>query len=219
MPSSTLHQKFCFYHLPTRGRAGIKLGDAWYVSNISIIFDCSMLYHLLFWILLGFIIHFYIIFGTNLLTGGPSQNCCFLPTLGFRRKGISNGVQTEWNLREHDFLNEQDPGDLDPTSRHKRGGHEVGGAPPPQMRPPPSWAPCCSTDVLLPPIYTYVPPNDQIRSQNPNSTTATFCIHEIPSWDLFRSSAGGGIDHGGLLHQHHSPSNEVWVVYLRPMGP
>ena len=22
------HQKFCFYHLPTRGRAGIKLGDA-----------------------------------------------------------------------------------------------------------------------------------------------------------------------------------------------
>ena len=22
------HQKMCFYHLPTRGRAGIKLGDA-----------------------------------------------------------------------------------------------------------------------------------------------------------------------------------------------
>ena len=104
MPSSTPHQKFCFYHLPTRGRAGIKLGDAWYVSNVSIIFDCSMLCYLLFWALLGFIIHFYIIFGTNLLTGGPAQNCCFLPVLGFRRKGISNGVQTEWNLRKHDFL-------------------------------------------------------------------------------------------------------------------
>ena len=25
---SMSHQKFCFYHLPTRGRAGIKLGDA-----------------------------------------------------------------------------------------------------------------------------------------------------------------------------------------------
>ena len=36
-----------------------------------------MLYYLLFWTLLGFIIHFYIIFGTNVLTGGPSQNCCF----------------------------------------------------------------------------------------------------------------------------------------------
>ena len=77
MPSSTPHQKFCFYHLPTRGRAGIKLGDAWYVSNVSIIFDCSMLYYLLFWTILGFIFHFYIIFGTNLLTGGPTQNCCF----------------------------------------------------------------------------------------------------------------------------------------------
>src|SRR3954466_11019860 len=36
-----------------------------------------MLYYLLFWTILGFIIHFYITFGTNLLTGGPAQNCCF----------------------------------------------------------------------------------------------------------------------------------------------
>ena len=127
MPSSTPHQKLCFCHLPTRGRAGIKLGDAWYVSNVSIIFDCSMLYYLLFWTLLGFIIHIYIIFGTNLLTGGPTQNCCFLPVLGFRRKGISNGVQMEWNLRECDFLTEYNSGDLDPTSSQLTGGHEVGG--------------------------------------------------------------------------------------------
>ena len=40
------HQKFCFYLLPTRGRAGIKLGDAWYVSNVSIIFYCFMLYYI-----------------------------------------------------------------------------------------------------------------------------------------------------------------------------
>ena len=36
-----------------------------------------MLYYLLFWTILGFIFHFYIIFGTNLLTEGPAQNCCF----------------------------------------------------------------------------------------------------------------------------------------------
>ena len=72
MLGSIPHQKFCFYHLPTRGQAGIKLGDAWYVSNVSIIFDCSMLYYLLFWTILGFIFHFYIIFETNLLTGGPA---------------------------------------------------------------------------------------------------------------------------------------------------
>ena len=80
---------------------------------------------------------------------------------------------------------------------------------PPLGAAPASWAPCCSTDVLLPPIYTYVPPNNQKRSQNPISTIATFCTQEIPSWGLFRSSAGGGIDHGGPLHQLHGPSNDV----------
>ena len=109
---------------PQRGR-----DDAaqWYISNVSIIFDCSMLYYILYWTLLGFIIHFYIIFGTNLLTGGPARIAIFLPILGFRIKEISNGVQTEWNLREHDFRNERDPEDLDPMSRHQPGRHEVGG--------------------------------------------------------------------------------------------
>jgi hypothetical protein len=45
---------FC-YHLPTRGRAGVKLGDAWYVSNVSIIFDAPCLFiHHLFCVLLHF---------------------------------------------------------------------------------------------------------------------------------------------------------------------
>ena len=72
---------------------------------------------------------------------------------------------------------------------------------PPWARPPPSWAPRGSTDLLLPPIYTYVPPNHRGAPRKPNSTAATFCTREIPSWGLFRCSAGGGIDHGGLLHQ------------------
>jgi hypothetical protein len=46
---------FC-YHLPTRGQARVKLGDAWYVSNVSIIFDapCLFIHHLL-WVLLHFV--------------------------------------------------------------------------------------------------------------------------------------------------------------------
>ena len=95
----------------------------------------------------------------------------------------------------------------------------VEGAPTPTGHAPYLVGPCCSTDVLLPPIYTYVPPNYQIRSQKPNSTAATFCTREIPSWGLFRCSAGGGIDHGGLLHQHHSLSDELRVVYHRPSCP
>ena len=183
-PKFPLHSQdgwFCWIH-----------SWCWYVSNVSIIFDCSMLYYLLFWTLLGFIIHFYIIFGTNLLTGGPAG-------MWFSERTWSRGLGPY----------------VKKATRKPRGR----GAPTAWACPPPSWAPCCSTDVLLPPIYTHVPPNDQRRSQNPNSTAVTFCIHEIPSWGLFRSSAGGGIDHGGLLHQHHSLSDEVWVVHLKLTGP
>ena len=87
MLGSIPHQKFCFYHLPTRGQAGIKVGDAWYISNVSIIFDCSMLLYYPFWMFMGFIIHFYIIFGTNLLTGGPAQIVVFCLFQCFEGKG------------------------------------------------------------------------------------------------------------------------------------
>ena len=73
-----------------------------------------------------FILHFYIIFGTNLLTQGPVQIAVFLPISVFHRKGISNGIQTEWNLRERDFWNKRDPEDLEWMSRNNQGGHEAG---------------------------------------------------------------------------------------------
>ena len=129
MPKYHSASKVLFYHLPTRGRAGIKLGDAWYVSNVSIIFDCSMLLYYPFWLFMGFILHIYMVFGTNLLTGGPTRIAVFFPFSVFRRKGISDGVQTEWNLRQRDFLEEYDPGDLESTSEDPREGHEIGARP------------------------------------------------------------------------------------------
>ena len=56
----------------------------------------------------------------------PSLYCCFLPISVFRRKGTSNGVQTEWNLQERDFWNEHDPEDLQCKSRSSWGSHEIG---------------------------------------------------------------------------------------------
>ena len=166
-------------------------------------------YIICFGCLMGFIMHFYIIFGTNLLTGGPTQIAVFFLFQCFEGKEYqteskrnetfenvifgTNVIQRTWS--GHQAINEE-------STRQ-------GGAPAPLGVPPPSWAPRSSTDLVLPPIYTYVPPNYQIRSQKPNSTAATFCTHEIPSWGLFRSSTGGGIHHGGLLHHHHSPSDEV----------
>ena len=80
---------------------------------------------------------------------------------------------------------------------------------PPWARPPPSWAPRCSTDLLLPPIYIHIPCKHLGAPLNPIFIAATFCTQEIPSRGLFRSSAGGGIDHGGPLHQLHGPSDDV----------
>ena len=88
-----------------------------------------MLFYYLFWMITRFIIH-YITFGTNLLTGGPAHIAILLPILVFRRKGISNGVQTEWNLWQRDFLEEYDPGDLEFTSEDPRGSHGIGGRAP-----------------------------------------------------------------------------------------
>jgi hypothetical protein len=53
-----LPQKLFFcYHLPTRGRAGVKLGDDLYVSNVSMIFDASCLFlHHLLYVLLHFVV-------------------------------------------------------------------------------------------------------------------------------------------------------------------
>ena len=108
-----------------------------------------MLYYLLFSTLLGFIIHFYIIFGTNLLTQSPVPVPVFSLVSVFRRKGISNGVETEWNLLEKLFLEGKQPGRLGvhvkKATRKKRGrGARLGGG---VGVPPPSWAPPVSSDV------------------------------------------------------------------------
>ena len=67
-------------------------------------------------------------------------------------------------------------------------------------------------------IFTYIPKPPE-ASKKTLSTAATFCSCEIPPWGLFRHPAGGGLDHGGHLHQLYFPSDEAWVVYLRPTGP
>ena len=75
--------------------------------------------------------------------------------------------------------------------------------------PPPSWAHRASTDLLIPPIYIYVPRNHPGGPRKPNSTTATYCIRKTPSWSIRRCPTGGGIDHRGPLHHLQGPSNEL----------
>ena len=168
---------------------------------------------------MGFIIHFYIIFGTNLLTQGPVQIVVFCLFQCFAEKEYQK--ESKWNetfgrvIFGTNEIQETWSGRLTETRRPR--GRE------PRHRgwahPPPSWGPHSSTNLLLSPIYTHIPWKHLRAPRNPISTAATFYTQEIPSWGLFRRSARGGIYHEGLVHQHHSLSNDVWVVYLRPSGP
>ena len=90
-----------------------------------------------------------------------------------------------------------------------RGAHEVGGRAYPLGAPSTLVGPsllhrCTSSSYIYP-----CTPKHPGSPRKPNSTAATFCTREIPSWGLFRSSAGGVIDHGGPVHQLHGLSGDV----------
>ena len=94
-----------------------------------------MLYCLLFWAILGFIIHFYIIFGTNLLTEGLVQIAVFLCLFQcFAEKEYQTESKRNETFGNVIFRNKRDPEDLEPTSRKQPGGHEVGGRAYPSRR-------------------------------------------------------------------------------------
>ena len=139
---------------------------------------------------MGIIFHFYIILGTNLLTGGPAQNCCFSLFQCFEETEYQTESKRNETFRNVIFS----PNVIQETWTLLQGTKEavtrVGAR-------PLGRAPCLVGPSVLhrrtPSSYIYTrTANDQNRSQKPNSTAATFCIHEIPSWGLFQSSARRG---------------------------
>ena len=101
--------------------------------------------------IMGFIIHFYIIFGTNLLTGGPAIllfSCLFQC---FEEKEYQ--TESKWD--------ETFGSDLFGTNANQEtwSGHQATNKAAMRVSstPPASWAPHCPTDVLPSPIYTPVP--------------------------------------------------------------
>ena len=126
----------------------VGLVAAWYVSNVSIIFDCSMLYNLLFWKILGFIFHFYIIFGTNLLTGGPAQNCCFFAYFSVSKKRNIKWSPNRIILSGTWFSSRIWPRRLGPYAKEaSRWAQGRGHALHRQARPPTSWLPRSFLDL------------------------------------------------------------------------
>ena len=138
---------------------------------------------------MGFIMHFYIIFGTKLLTKGPMQIAVFCLFQCFEEKEYQ--MESKRNEPSGAIFLEQTQSmrlgvDVKKQPRRPRGCRA---RPRGWACPPPSWAPRGSTDLLLSPIYTHIHRKHLRAPQNPISTAATFCTCEIPSWSLFRRSA------------------------------
>ena len=160
-----------------------------------------MLYYLLFWTLLGFIIHFYIIFGPSLLTGGPAQICCFMPISVFRRKGISDEVETERNQLEKLFLEGNTPDGLGPQvkegTRCSRGWRAC---------PLPRGAPVAPPTYLLHPYISSYPKTSRTDNRSgvppPEASVATENqSRPVPApCRRGQSFSGGHLHHPGALH-------------------
>ena len=84
---------------------------------------------------MGFTLHIYIIFGTNLLTEGPTRITFFCLFQCFAEKEYQTESKRNETFGNVIFWNKRDPEDLEWTSRNERGGHETGGAPTPLGAP------------------------------------------------------------------------------------
>ena len=157
---------------------------------------------------MGFTLHFYIIFGTNLLTGGPARIAIFCLFQCFEEKEYQTESKRNETFGSDLFRTNMIQRTWSGSQETSEAATRVPGAAP-TGAPPPSWAPRASTDLLLPPIYTHVPRKHQKRPRKTISPAVTFCIREIPSWSLCRRYAGGGIDHGGPLHHLQGLSDEL----------
>ena len=157
---------------------------------------------------MGFTLHFYIIFETNLLTGGPARIVVFCLFQCFEEKEYQTKSKRNETFGSVIFGTNVIQRTWSGSQETREAATRAEGAPL-LGAPPISWAPWESTDLLLPPIYTHVPRKHQKRPRKTISTTVTFCIRKVPSWSLRRCSAGGGIDHGGPLHHLQGLSDEL----------
>ena len=150
---------------------------------------------------MGLFIHFYIIFGTNLLTGGPAQIAVFFLLQCFAEKEYQrgpNGMKLSGEL----FLEQT----------WSRGlGVDVA----PSTLVGPSWLHRPTSSSY---IYLRTPKLPDTK-QKPHFHRRNLLYPWDPILGPVPELCRRGIDHGGLLHQHHSLSDEVWVVYFRPSGP
>ena len=161
---------------------------------------------------------FYIFFRTNLLIQCQVPIHVFSMFLALFRSDFGTGSKRN-KIPEINFSRtEEDQGACGPSQESYREptspvattrGRRLAGLWPP-WRPP---------DIDPSPIYSL---KYRKKSRDPRkyfSVAASFRFREISSGDPSRCPAGGDFGVGRLLHQHHRPSNDSWVVHFRPTSP
>ena len=107
---------------------------------------------------MGFVIHLYIILGTNVLTGGPTQIVVFFAYFSVSQKRnikrSPNGMKPSGELFLEQTQSRRLGVDIREAMRWPQGSRA---RPNPLGAPPPSLAPRGSHDQLLSPIYTHIP--------------------------------------------------------------
>ena len=106
---------------------------------------------------MGFTLHIYIIFGTNLLTGGPTRIAVFWLFQYSEEKEYQTGSKWNETFGSVIFGTNVIQRTWSACQEATESATRVEGAPPLQGVPPILWAPRAATDLLLPPIYTHVP--------------------------------------------------------------
>ena len=115
MLGSIPHQKNLFLSFTYSRTSRNQAWGCRYVTNVSIIFDCSMLLYYLFWMFTGFIMLFYMIFGTNLLTQSPVPVSVF-PCFRVSQKRKIKRSPIDLKLHGTYFWTRRNPEDLECTS-------------------------------------------------------------------------------------------------------
>ena len=165
-----------------------------------------MLLYYLFWMFKGFIKHFYIIFGTNLLTQSPVPVPVFPLFQCFEEKEYQTESKRNETFWRSYFWKESNPIDLECTSGKKRGRHEAGARPPPgcALHPRgPLVAPLTDFFHLYISIYPKTigeqnrsvvpPPQASVATKNQSGP----CSVTLPEGEII---TGGHLHHPGALH-------------------
>ena len=101
---------------------------------------------------MGFILHIYIIFGTNLLTGGPARIAVFCLFRYFEEKEYQTVSKRNETFRSVIFRTNVIQRTWSASQEAAEAATRVEGAPTPTGRAPYLVGPRVATDVLLPPI-------------------------------------------------------------------